>query len=60
MTDALASVLSGRSGGTGRTSQVAENLSIMLPDGAAIGTLMTELNFHLKQAELSGFTGVLR
>jgi hypothetical protein len=52
VSDALAS-MSGRSGG-GRASQVAENLHIMLPDGATVGQLVSELNFQLQHAKLSG------
>jgi SLT domain-containing protein len=48
-----------RGGGQRRGSaQLAEVLNIMLPDGATLGQLVNELNFSLKHAEMSGFTGV--
>jgi hypothetical protein len=53
VSEALAA-MSGSRGGGGRASQVAENLSIMLPDGATLGQLVSELNFQLQHAQLSG------
>jgi len=46
-------------GQAGGGSKLAENLSIMMPEGSTLAAAFTELNFRLKVAQQQGWAGEL-
>jgi hypothetical protein len=58
LAQAAAMMLDGRSGGSAGKVQVAEVMNIMQPEGSTTASMLAEVVFRVRAAELAGSAGV--